>query len=143
MSHEDIDYSTILRQRGYRVTPQRLVVLDALCDVGDHANFAQVFQRARELDIAINQATVYRALAVLSKVGLIVSAEFGDQGKVYEIAGREKHHHLMCRQCGKEYGLNETHLQTLVQAIFCEFGFKIESDHLVMMGLCKTCLEPK
>ena len=139
MSHENTDYSTILRQKGYRVTPQRLVVLDAVCDVGRHATFGEIFQRARELEPTINQATVYRALDVLCDVGLVVSAEIESQGKVFEIAGSKSHHHLVCRQCGRQYTLNESHIQTLATDIFSEFSFKIESDHLIISGLCESC----
>jgi Fur family ferric uptake transcriptional regulator len=139
MSHENTDYSAILRQRGYRVTPQRLVVLDAVCDVGKHATFGEIFLHARELEPTINQATVYRALDVLCDAGLVVSAEIENQGKVYEISGGRSHHHLVCRQCGQQYTLTESHLQTLATEIFSEFAFKIESDHLIISGLCEVC----
>jgi len=139
MSHENKDYAAILRQRGYRVTPQRLVVLDAVCDMGKHATFSEVFQRARELEPCINQVTVYRALDVLCEVGLVVSADIDHHGKVYETSGSKRHHHLVCRQCGQEYTPTEAHFQTLVREILDEFGFQIESGHLVMTGSRRTC----
>lgn len=142
MSHEKRDYVGILRRSGYRVTPQRLVVLDAVCDVGRHATFRAIFQRARELEAGINQATVYRALDVLCDVGLVVSAHEENQGKVgkvYEVCDSGPHHHLVCRECGQKYTLDESHLASLASDIYREFGFKIESKHLILSGICKNC----
>ena len=83
MTHETIDTIERLRRQGYRVTPQRLIVLDAVCEVGGHADFGAIYASVKYADPTIDKSTIYRALDVLSSVGLIVVTDIGDEGKVY------------------------------------------------------------
>lgn len=138
MSHEERDYEKQLREHGFRVTWQRIVVLDAVCDVGGHASTAAVVKRVAELDPSIDLSTIYRALDVLTQAQLVVSAEI-DGVRVYEIAEPVPHHHLICRQCGAVQPLSHKAVQPLLDHVLREHGFQIESEHLVLSGLCATC----
>ncbi|MBZ0301759.1 MAG: transcriptional repressor, partial [Anaerolineae bacterium] len=72
MTHENSDYIQVLHEKGYRVTPQRLIVLDAVCACQGHATLADIHARVMDMDPTIDRSTIYRALSVLQKVGLIV-----------------------------------------------------------------------
>lgn len=141
MSHEEKDYIQILRSQGYRVTPQRLIVLDAVCDIDGHATIATVVARVKELDPTIDQSTIYRALDVLVEVGLVVVAEMGDEGKVYKIAGEATHHHLICQSCGTVLNINDDEVNPLFALLQTKYGFIVRADHLSLPGLCRTCAE--
>lgn len=139
MSHHESDYEGLLHQKGYRVTAQRLIVLDAVCEAGGHATFGEIFYRVKQADAAIDQSTVYRALDVWCEVGLVVSAEIGEKGKVYEIAGQSPHHHLVCQQCEAIQRLDNGVMQQLYNTIQYEYGFTVKADHLVISGICSQC----
>lgn len=139
MSHEEKDYIQILHANGYRVTPQRLIVLDAVCDIGGHATIGDIYGRVKELDPTIDQSTIYRALDVLCVVGLVVVSEIGDTGKVYKIAGTAQHHHLICHACGKVLTIDTQTLQPLFGHIRLQYGFEVDGDHLALTGLCQHC----
>lgn len=137
MTHENIDYIEILRRQGFRVTSQRLTVLDAVCDIGGHATLEQIQQRVKEIDPQIDPSTIYRALHVLCRAGLIVSAEL--DGKVYEIAGETPHHHLVCTLCGGVQALDHIFVQQFYDQLQQKFGFVVSTDHLTLAGVCNQC----
>lgn len=80
MSHENIDYEGVLRRAGYRVTRQRLIILDAVCEGGGHTTLKEVFSRVRIVDDTIDQSSLYRALKLFVDLGLVVSATTARRG---------------------------------------------------------------
>jgi Fur family transcriptional regulator, ferric uptake regulator len=139
MSHEEKDYIQLLRSHGYRVTPQRLIVLDAVCEVGGHATLGAVIARVKMLDSTIDLSTIYRALDVWVEVGLVVVSDMGEQGKVYKIAGDSAHHHLICQSCGKVLTIRDDEFNPLLDHLQAKYGFILRADHLSLPGLCHDC----
>jgi Fur family transcriptional regulator, ferric uptake regulator len=139
MTHETIDYETILRSAGHRVTSQRVLILDAVCDGDGHTTLGEVYMRVREVDPSIDRSTLYRTLKLFVDLGLVVSADTGDGETYYEIAKPHRHHHLVCRQCGKEQEVEHTVMQRMFDQVFQQCGFKADTDHLVLFGLCSEC----
>ncbi|MEM6284067.1 MAG: Fur family transcriptional regulator [Chloroflexota bacterium] len=139
MSHENHDYPQILRSHGYRVTPQRLIVLDAVCEITGHATLADIHAKVIELDPRIDLSTIYRALDVWCAVGLLVESEIGDEGKVYKISGESNHHHLVCQSCGVVTTISGTALDAMVAEIHTRYDFQINVDHLTLQGKCSRC----
>nr|MBN1230033.1 transcriptional repressor [Anaerolineae bacterium] len=140
MTHETKDYVSKLRARGYRVTMQRLIVLDAVCALGGHATIAAIQSEVAELDPSIDRSTVYRALAVLIEVGLVVRADLAGVGKVYSIPSNTTHHHLVCLSCGKIFTVDRNAIQPLVQQFRASHNFELQTDHLVFNGFCGECV---
>ncbi len=139
MTHESKDYIKALHAKGYRVTPQRLIVLDAVCACHEHGTLAAVQAAVNEMDPTIDRSTIYRALAVLQEVGLVVEAEIGGTGKVYQIAGEADHLHLVCLSCGQVLMVNLNEVASLLQHFRDAFGFDVQADHLVLKGFCQDC----
>ncbi len=138
MSHYDSDYASRMRERGYRVTPQRQLILDALCEAGNHATPDQIYDRVRAIAPAINRATVYRTLDFLCELRLIVAMQWGKH-TYYEIAGVTPHHHLICRTCGAIEQIDPKIVNTMVNRIDREQDFGVDMDHIVLFGLCARC----
>ncbi|MCY4072478.1 MAG: Fur family transcriptional regulator [Chloroflexi bacterium] len=139
MTHENLDYIERLRTSGYRVTPQRLIVLDAICEIPGHASLSQIIERVAYLDPSIDKSTIYRALDVLCEVGLATETTIEPQGKVYSIAGA-RHHHLSCRSCGKILTIPDEELGDFQRRMLEKHGFRIQLEHLAFKGLCRQCL---
>jgi len=106
MSHNTWDYVSFLRERGYRMTPQRQIIMDAICEGGRHTTLPEILERVQRKAPAINQATVYRSLHFLLNMGLIVKAEIAPGETVYEIAGRSPHSAAHLSHCC--YGIKWT-----------------------------------
>lgn len=139
MSHHTWDYVSFLREQGYRMTPQRQIIMDAICEGSGHTTLPEILERVQQKSSAINPATVYRSLHFLLNVGLIVKAEVAPGETVYEIAGRSPHHHLLCRLCHHEIEIDAQPLQALQTEIQQQYGFAIDANHLVLTGLCTHC----
>ncbi|MBN2388254.1 MAG: transcriptional repressor [Anaerolineales bacterium] len=126
-----------LRQRGYRMTPQRLAILQALHDVG-HLTPAQVYARVRAT--GMTEATVYRTLDFLAENDVVRVADRGSGHLAYELAG-EDHHHLICRACGAQQEIPAEVLRGMLDALEGHTGYRLNAGHLTFFGLCPICQE--
>ena len=128
-----------MRRAGYRVTRQRELIMDVICESRTRLSAQEICAVVRVRDASVNEATVYRNLRFLAERGLIRSLE--QQGQVrYELAGpRAAHHHLVCRGCGAEREVPGDVTDDLVHRLRDRFGFSVTSDHLVFEGWCGAC----
>ena len=138
MSHHTFDYAALMRERGFRVTPQRQLILDAICEGGGHTSPDEIYTRVRAKAPAINLATVYRNLDFLCEMRLVVAAQIGGH-MVYEIAGAIPHHHLICRKCNKVIQIGHETLKGFFDEIQRQQKFVIDMDHVTLFGLCQKC----
>ena len=139
MAHEQIDYVQLLHHHGYRVTPQRLLVLDAVCILEGHATMPRIQAQVYDFDPTISRSTVYRALDILCKTGLITATAMGELGTVYAISGASDHHHLVCCVCGSVSELDPQLMQPLQAHIQALYGFIWRPDHAALRGYCRQC----
>lgn len=138
MTHHTSNYETLLREHGFRVTPQRQLILDAICAGGGHTMPEEIYQRVHAKAPAVNLATVYRTVAFLRDLHLVTELRVGDK-TYYEIVGEAPHHHLICRRCGKTEQIRHEAVKALFTQIEHEQKFLVETDHLALIGLCKVC----
>ena len=139
MSHQNSDYARLMHERGFRVTPQRQLILDAICESGGHAAPEAVYARVRQRSPAVNRATIYRNLDYLCAMHLVTSTDVGQGGKVYEIACEAPHHHLVCRECGDVIQIDHSLAKAFFSRIKRTYDFTVETDHLALFGLCGKC----
>ena len=92
----------ILREKGYRLTPQRMMVLEAIEASHDHISAEEIHAKARIKYPYINISTVYRTLDLLKEQGLVTETDLGGGRFLYHPVGKAHHHHLVCKKCGKE-----------------------------------------
>lgn len=139
MSHTRRDYAKLMRERGFRVTPQRQLILDAICAAGGHTPFDEIYARVQRASSAVNRATVYRTLDFLCGLGLVVGADMGGGHMVYEIAGDTPHHHLICRACGAQQDVAHKTMKGLFARFEREQAFTLDLNHVALPGLCAEC----
>jgi Fur family ferric uptake transcriptional regulator len=132
------DFATQLRAQGFRLTPQRLLIVDVVRRAEDHVTPEQVYQTVHKQNPAVSRATIYRTLDFLCEMRLVVAMQWGGQ-TYYEIAGDTPHHHLICRSCGALEELDPALLDSLITAIEKKHHFTVDMDHLALFGLCKPC----
>jgi Fur family ferric uptake transcriptional regulator len=141
MLHTDTYSQRVIRQRGYRFTPQRQMVMDALRELKGHRTPDEVFARVQLKTTAINRATVYRTLEFMLRMGLVTVAQIKDNQTVYEIVDAEPHHHLVCQRCDKVEMLEHKAVLPMFNRIERENGFRVRTDHLMLFGVCQACLK--
>ena len=134
-------YVERLRHEGIRVTPQRLIVLEALAAHSGHISADEILQWAAARYPAINLATVYRTLDLLISIGLVAQTDFGSGVSFYELVGDAPHHHLVCERCHMVLEIDETALLPIRESILRDYGFLTNTRHLALFGRCRSCRE--
>lgn len=138
MTHHNAHYAARMREHGFRVTPQRQLILDAICAGAGHTTPEEIYQRVHAKASAVNLATVYRTLIFLRELHLITELRVADK-TYYEIATEVPHHHLICRLCGKTEQISHEVVEALFVQIEHAQQFLVETDHLALIGVCKVC----
>lgn len=130
-----------LRAHGFRLTPQREVVLRALHELPERTTTAEALhERARRRDPGLDLVTVYRTLEVLAEIDFVKCIETGRKERLWEFLGAESPHpHLLCRSCGRLYGVDEEELASLRQYLREQYGFDADLGQVTIPGLCPEC----
>ena len=132
--------SSILRQRGYKLTPQRRAVIGAIAISRDHVTPAEIHDRVRPEHPGIGLVTVYRTLDILAGLGLICEVHSGGNCRSYLMRRpSEHHHHLICSDCGTVADFTECDLSELQNKLSVRTGFAIDGHLLEFSGRCRGC----
>ncbi|MFF7158712.1 transcriptional repressor [Streptomyces sp. NPDC008139] len=135
-----IDWKTDLRQRGYRLTPQRQLVLEAV-DVLEHATPDDILCEVRKTASGINISTVYRTLELLEELDLVSHAHLGHGAPTYHLADRHDHMHLVCRDCDSVTEVPVVLAEPLKDGLRAELGFETDMKHFAIFGRCRDCAD--
>ncbi len=129
-----------LRERGFRMTPQREMVLSALHQLDGLVSAEDVYRRVQQISTSVDISTVYRTLDLLQQLELVASIDSGDGQRVYELrVGHGRHAHLVCRECGVVIGADMDLFDALSDAIRQRYGYEMALDNLSFTGLCARC----
>ena len=134
----DLQY---LRAGGERLTPQRVLVLEAVRDLGGHVSAEMVAERVHTRFPTINRTTIYRTLTWLKEHGLVSETDTGRGQRVYEYLSGDRHHHLICQRCGGEQTISDEIVAPMLAEISARYGFQPRLDHLAVFGTCRACQE--
>ncbi len=125
-----------LRDRGWRLTAQRRVIAEAM--TGDHVHLAadEVLERARGVLPEVSLATVYNTLNELVAIGELVELPHADGRKRYDPNVVERHHHLVCVDCGRmlDVALDDPSLPADQR-----HGFEVLGADITVRGRCPDC----
>jgi Fe2+ or Zn2+ uptake regulation protein len=128
-----------LRIRGWRITPQRRAVVQALAGEHVHHTADQVHASARVLVPEVSLATVYNTLNELVSMGEISAINVGDGSTRYDPKVGPDHHHLICDGCGRIYDIEPSGLDGLALPSAQHHGMRIDSVEVVFRGHCADC----
>ena len=127
------DLRAKLRDSGYRLTPQRELILAAVDALG-HATPDEVLAEVRTHSSAVNASTVYRTLEVLEGLGLVRHAHLSDRAPTYHTVTDHEHFHIVCRNCQKVVSVDPHVLDALIAGLREKHAFVIDVGHLTVFG---------
>jgi len=136
---EPRDIAGKLSKQGYRLTPQRIMVLSAIENSDNHISAEEIYAQIVAHYPNVNISTVYRTLELLKRLGLVTETDLGEGRVRYHSAEKGHHHHLVCRECGVIIDLDESVLSPVKDALLKEYGFLADLRHLAIMGRCVNC----
>ena len=128
-----------LRRHGYKLTPQRRVIIRTIASTQDHLTPAEIYEKVHQDHPIFGLVTIYRTLDMLAKLELICELHAGGSCHSYTISAPGRHHHLICSNCGKVVDFTGYDLGELEQRLSLETGFEIEDHLLEFIGLCQAC----
>jgi len=129
----------ILQEKGHRLTPQRMLVIETLHNADGHISVEEIYEHLHRRYPYANISTVYRNLELLKKLNLVTETNFGEGRVRYHITDKGRHHHLVCHSCGKIIDLEELLLHPLKDTLLQEYGFDADLRHLAISGECSGC----
>ena len=132
------DWRELLRARGYRLTPQRELVLQAVSRLG-HATPDDVCAEVQRTAQGVNISTVYRTLELLEELGLVAHTHLGHGAPTYHPAGQVDHLHLVCRDCERVIEVDVSVADELVGRLRADHGFDTDVKHFAIYGRCADC----
>jgi len=133
------DITSALSKQGYRLTPQRLMVVSAIEKSEDHISAEEIYSHVIDRYPNVNISTVYRTLELLKRLGLVTETDLGGGRVRYHPADKGHHHHLVCQECGAMIDLDESLLGPLQDALLREHNFIADLRHLAIHGRCVDC----
>ncbi len=138
----------LLKEKGLKVTAQRLAVLETVASrPEEHLTAEEIFTLVKVSCPDIGLATVYRTIQLLNELGLIDRISFDDGAVRYEIGSapdreqKHRHHHLICRRCGRVFSFQEDLLEELEAKITATTGFAVVNHEVKLYGYCRECAE--
>lgn len=127
-----------LKDAGYRLTPQRAIILEAIHHLQEHVTVDQILAYVEARYPNVDQSTVYRTLELLTTLDIVQTLEMSGRPTEYEVAA-DPHHHLVCRRCGNVIAVPAQYLDDVYEQFVREYGFKADLTHLAFTGLCVRC----
>lgn len=132
------DWTAELRARGYRLTAQRQLVLEAVQDL-DHSTPDEIAAAVKRRAPAVSLSTVYRTLELLEELGLVTHTHLGHGAPTYHAADASDHVHLVCHRCGHVVAVERTVVAPLAGTLRADHGFEMDMSHCVVHGVCSGC----
>lgn len=132
------DWEQRLRTHGFRITPQRQLVLEAV-DHLRHGTPEEILIEVQRTASGVNLSTVYRTLEVLEDVDLVTHAHIGHGAPTYHAVDEDIHIHLVCDTCGKVSSAPGSIADAFIAELRSEHKFVTDISHMAMHGECESC----
>lgn len=141
-------FENLLREKGLKVTNQRIAVLSAFSATKDsHLTAEEIYELIKKESPEIGLATVYRTIQLLLELKIIDRIYLDDGsvryelGHVYEEEDAHHHHHLICVKCGRVMSFQGDLLDEFEERIEKQTGFQIQDHDVKLYGYCADCLK--
>jgi Fur family ferric uptake transcriptional regulator len=131
--------TALLREKGVRVTAQRVAVLKAVAD-GPHRTTDEIDGAVRADLGAISKQAVYDVLAALTEAGVVRRIQPAGSPARYEDRVGDNHHHLICRSCGKTVDVDCAVGEVPCLTAADDAGYEVDEAEVIYWGRCPDCV---
>lgn len=139
MSCEKIFFEE-MKKRGYRITPQREMVLAIMHKLEVPSTAEEIFSHVQDISNSVDISTVYRTMELLQEFNLVSIIDTGDrQAKYVHVHDHTPHLHLVCKSCGKIQGIHLEDIKSVAEQMETKLEFQIDWQDVSFQGFCKEC----
>jgi Fur family ferric uptake transcriptional regulator len=130
-----------LAEAGYRSSAPREEVIGAIAELGCSITAREIADLLRERGSGVGLASIYRALDLLDRLGLVQRFDVGEGIARYEAAlpGGDHHHHLVCESCGMVEPFEDEALERAIHSLSDKTDFAIAAHDVTLHGECPAC----
>jgi Fur family transcriptional regulator, ferric uptake regulator len=130
-----------LSEAGYRSSAPREEVIAALAELRCSVTAREIADLLRERGSGVGLASIYRALDLLDRHGLVQRFDVGEGVARYEPAlpGGHHHHHLVCDSCGTVEPFEDDALEEAIHGLSGKTEFSIAAHDVTLHGECPSC----
>jgi Fur family ferric uptake transcriptional regulator len=139
-------YKKLFRRRGYKMTPQRELVISSFLELDKHVSVDELYQRVRGKDANVGYSTVWRNLKLICQVGLAEEVNIGDGVTRYDRVTEAPHGHFYCSGCKEFVEIDVDDIISALESRARRMGFHPDGFKIEVQGLCRDCAgqgEPK
>ncbi len=135
MEHSVTD---MLRENGFKVTPQRLAIYDVLAKTTAHPSAEMIFQELQPLYPTMSLATVYKTIEILREIGLVQILNVGEDSFRYD-AETSNHPHVRCVECNRVDDLFGVDAAAFAQEVATTTAYQLTGQQFYFFGICPEC----
>jgi len=128
----------ILKDKGYKVTPQRIAVYEILSNTKEHPSADIIYSKLQPLYPTMSFATVYKTLEVFKELDLVQEINVGEDKFRYD-SNTKQHPHITCVKCGRVEDVDDEMFFNLTDQVQAKTGYQLVSQKLYFFGYCPMC----
>ena len=128
----------LLRSNGFKVTPQRLAVYEALANTKEHPNAEMIFNGLQATYPTMSLATVYKTIDILHEIGLVQILNAGGDSFRYD-ADVSEHAHIRCVECGRVDDVFDLDTAKFNDQIQQNTKYRLVGQQFYFYGICADC----
>ncbi|TYR78894.1 transcriptional repressor [Priestia megaterium] len=132
--HKISELIPYLKERGLRITPQRLLILNTIISLKGHPTAEDIHQKLP----FISMATIYNNLKLFVELKIVNELPYGNGLSMYEMHTSD-HYHIICQSCGKMVDFHYPNLKEVEHAASALTKYKIHTHRMEIYGVCDTC----
>ena len=126
-----------LREEGFRITPQRIAIVDYLLKTEDHPSAERIHKTIQKKYPMVSLSTVYKTLDLLKEKRLVNEIEV--DGEARFDAHTNDHINLVCMNCGKIEDIDENSLKEIQVRAARKSKYLILKGSFELFGYCSNC----
>jgi Fur family peroxide stress response transcriptional regulator len=130
--------TTMLREKGFKVTPQRLAIYNVLSNTKAHPNAEMIFNELQSFYPTMSLATVYKTIDILSEIGLVQILNIGEESFRYD-ANTTHHPHVRCMVCSRVDDIFGVDASDYMQNVAEKTDYHITGEQFYFYGVCPKC----
>lgn len=134
----DICVTSLLRDKGFKVTPQRLAIYNALAATKAHPSAEMIYNELQPVYPTMSLATVYKTIEILKELELVQVLNVGEDSFRYD-ADTSNHPHIRCMSCGRVDDLHGVDSSDFIGKISAQTDYTILGQQFYFYGVCPKC----
>lgn len=134
-----MEIAEVLRKNGYKVTPQRLAVYEAINHNPTHPNVEAIYKILQPNYPSMSLATVYKTMEIFAKIGVVQVLQCAEDAHRYDY-NTTPHAHIRCEKCNCVIDIDMDQEELRQQAAE-QSGFVVNGVSISFVGICPECRE--